>query len=181
MKLLFTLTTLCLLSCGQFSIKEEDHTVNKEISLQDEHHHDHKHHDHGDAVHYDAVLAEELGADEYGMRQYVIAFLKSGPHRNQSEEEANQMQVAHLQNIQRLADEGILVLAGPFMEDSDLRGLYVFDVKTKEEARALTATDPMIESGRLIMELHPWYGSAALKKVNEIHNQIQSINISTEE
>lgn len=132
--------------------------------------------------HHDLIseqLAKELGADEYGMRKYVMAFLKTGPNRDQSEEEANSMQKAHLENIDRLAKEGVLVLAGPFFEEGALRGIYVFDVETIEEAEALTKTDPMIISGRLVMELHPWYGSAALKKVNEIHDQIQSVNITT--
>ena len=41
-----------------------------------------------------------------------------------------------------------------------------------EEARALTATDPAIQVGSLVMELYPWYGSAGLKKVNELHSQL---------
>lgn len=121
---------------------------------------------------FDEALAERLGADEYGMHQYVMAFLKKGPNRNQSEEEANELQRAHLDNIGRLAEEGKLVLAGPFMDDGEVRGIYIFDVKTVEEAKALTETDPAIQAGRLIMDLHPWYGSAALMQVNEVHKKI---------
>jgi hypothetical protein len=51
-------------------------------------------------------------------------------------------------------------------------GIYIFDVETVEEARKLTDTDPAIQLGRLVMELHTWYGSAALKKVGEIHKQL---------
>ncbi|MFV7771016.1 hypothetical protein [Shewanella marisflavi] len=57
---------------------------------------------------YDAALAERLGADEYGMKLYVMAFLKRGPNRGQSEE-AKRLQRAHLDNIKHLADEGKLV------------------------------------------------------------------------
>lgn len=121
---------------------------------------------------FDAALAERLGADEYGMHQYVMAFLKKGPNRDQPEEEANELQKAHMANIGRLAEEGKLVLAGPFMDDGDVRGIYIFDVKTIEEAKALTETDPAIQAGRLIMDLHPWYGSAALMQVNEIHKKV---------
>ncbi len=120
----------------------------------------------------DTSLARELGADDYGMRQYVMAFLKAGPNRSQSQEEAMKLQKAHLDNITRMANEGMLVLAGPFLDDGEIRGIYIFDVKTIEEARALTETDPAIQAGRLVMELHPWYGSAALMKVNEIHNRL---------
>jgi uncharacterized protein YciI len=76
-------------------------------------------------------------------------------------------------NIHRMAEEGSLVLAGPFMDDGEYRGIYIFNVSTVEEARALTETDPAIKAGRLAMELHPWFGSAALMEVNRIHNTLQ--------
>lgn len=63
-------------------------------------------------------------------------------------------------------------MAGPFMDDGDIRGIYIFNVKTIEEAQALTETDPAIKAGRLIMELHPWYGSAALMQINQLHKKI---------
>lgn len=121
---------------------------------------------------YDAALAERVGADEYGMKSYVMAFLKRGPNRGQSEEEAKRLQRAHLDNIKHLADEGKLVLAGPFIEEGELRGIYLFNVTSIEEARALTARDPAIKAGRLVMELHPWYGSAALMEVNKLHHKL---------
>ncbi len=121
---------------------------------------------------YDAALATKLGADEYGMRRYVMAFLKAGPNRDQDAAEAERLQRAHLDNIRRLADAGKLALAGPFLDDGELRGIYVFNVATIEEALELTASDPAIQAGRLVMELHPWYGSAALMQVNEVHKKL---------
>ncbi len=126
---------------------------------------------------FDQELASKLGADEYGMRKYVLAFLKAGPNRDQDSITAAKLQQAHMENIQRFADEGKLTLAGPFLDDGNLRGIYIFDVESIEEAKKLTETDPAIQAGRLIMELHPWYGSAALKQVNDIHNKIAKINI----
>lgn len=118
---------------------------------------------------YNQALAEQLGADEYGMKMYVMAFLKQGPNRNQTPEEAAQLQQAHLANIRRMADSGELVLAGPLAKnDVGIQGIYIFDVKSVEEAEQLTRSDPAIQAGRLEMELIPWYGSAALMQVNEI-------------
>ena len=122
---------------------------------------------------YDAALAKKLKADEYGMRTYVMAFLKAGPNRNRSPEEARTLQRAHMENINRMAAEGKLIIAGPFADDGPIRGIYVFDVPTVAEAEALTKTDPAIQAGSLAMELHPWYGSAALMMVNEVHERIQ--------
>jgi uncharacterized protein YciI len=122
---------------------------------------------------FDAALATKLKADDYGMRTYVMAFLKAGPNRNRSREEAQKLQAAHRANINRLAAEGKLVLAGPFADDGPLRGIYIFDVPTVAAAEALTNTDPAIAAGQLVMELHPWYGSAALMMVNEVHGKIE--------
>ena len=119
---------------------------------------------------FDAEMAEKLGADDFGMSQYVMAFLKKGPNRPTDEKVANELQAAHMANIQRLAQAGKLALAGPFMDDGELRGIYIFNVSSVEEARALTETDPAVKAGSLVMELHPWYGSAALKRVNDLHS-----------
>lgn len=124
---------------------------------------------------YDSLLAVELGADDYGMKEYVMAFLKAGPNRSTDSLIRANLQSAHLENIGRLAEEGKLILAGPFLDDGPLRGIYIFDVKTVNEAEELTSTDPAIQAGSLVMELIPWYGSAALLKVNEWHEQVAKI------
>lgn len=120
---------------------------------------------------YDNVLAAKVGADEYGMKSYVMAFLKKGPNRSGTDEERARLQRAHLDNIGRLAKEGKLVLAGPFLHDGELRGIYLFDVKTVEEARELTESDPAVKAGSLVMELVPWYGSAAITQLPELHEK----------
>lgn len=133
--------------------------------------------DSDDIISFDPSLAKELGADEYGMRRYVMAFLKAGPNRDQDAKTAARLQDAHMANITRLADDGKLAVAGPFLDNGELRGIYIFAVETIEEARELTATDPAIRAGRLEMELHPWYGSAAMMQVNEIHQQLSKTPI----
>ena len=125
-----------------------------------------------DEIAFDSTLAQKLEADVNGMSPYVMAFLKKGPNREQDSLKRAELQTAHMNNIQRMADEGKLVLAGPFMDNGDIRGIYIFNVKSIEEAKALTATDPAIQSGSLVMELHPWYGSAAVKMVNEWHQKV---------
>ena len=65
---------------------------------------------------YNAELAAQYDADDYGMKKYVIAFLKRGPNRDRSQEEADALQAAHMVNIGRMAEEGVLILAGPFLE-----------------------------------------------------------------
>ena len=125
-----------------------------------------------DTLIFDQELATRLGADDYGMNTYVMAFLKAGPIRTQDSIESARLQRAHLDNITRMAEEGSLLIAGPFMDDGEVRGIYIFNVKTIEEARKLTETDPAIQAGRLEMELHPWYGPASIGLTKEISEKI---------
>lgn len=106
-----------------------------------------------------------------------MALLKRGSNRSTDKATVAKLMRAHLDNIKRLAAAGVLVLAGPFLDQGELRGIYIFKVKTVEEARKLTETDPAIKAGSLIMELHPWYGSAALQELNTIHRSISAKSI----
>lgn len=127
---------------------------------------------------FDEALAKKLEADPYGMRMYVMAFLKEGPNRDLDSTAAANLQRKHLDNIGRLADEGKLSLAGPFANDGNpVRGIYIFNVTSLNEARKLTETDPAIQAGSLEMELRQWYGSAAVQLINENHKMIAKEDI----
>ena len=121
---------------------------------------------------FDSAAAAKYGADQYGMNKYVMAFLNKGPNRDLEPDKAMELQMAHMENIGKMADAGKLVLAGPFLGDGDLRGIYIFNVETLEEAEALTNTDPAIQAGSLKLELKEWYGTAALVPVNDIHKTV---------
>jgi uncharacterized protein YciI len=93
------------------------------------------------------------------MQAVYFGFLKKGPNRKDGDgdkPEIQELQKAHLANINRLADLKKLVVAGPFGDEGDLRGIFVFRVKSLQEAQDLAATDPMIKIDRLRIELHPW-------------------------
>lgn len=123
---------------------------------------------------YDPGLAAKLKADDIGMKKYVMAFLYSGDRVDEySKEERAEIQKGHMANISKLADMGKLLLAGPFFGTESMRGIFIFDVETKEEAEELTNTDPAVKAGVLKMELREWYGSAAVMMVPEIHAKLQ--------
>lgn len=125
---------------------------------------------------YDEGLAKRLGADERGMRQYVMCFLKTGPLKVEDKAKRDELMKGHFGMINRLAAEGKLIVAGPFMNGGDFRGIYLFDVRTIEEAQKLTETDPSIKEGYFKVEFIKWYGSAAMMEVNSIHKKIAKTN-----
>jgi len=124
-------------------------------------------------VTYDENLAKSLNADDYGMKKYVFCLLKTGSNTAASQEETKKLFEGHMANIGRLAKEGKLVVAGPFMKnDRNYRGIYIFNASTIEEAQAMVETDPAIKAKLLEAELTLWYGSAALQEAVKIHEKI---------
>ena len=121
---------------------------------------------------FDAELARSVGADDYGMKPYVLVILKTGPTAMPPGKQRDEMFKGHFANINRLAAEGKLALAGPLDGVDGWRGLFVLAVSDIEEARKLVATDPVIGNGEMVAEFHKYYGSAALMLVNEAHAKI---------
>lgn len=88
-----------------------------------------------------------------------FGFLKKGPNRKEGDAkspEVQELQKGHMANINRLAETKKLVVAGPFGDDGEYRGVFVFRVGSLEEAQELANSDPMIKIDRLRLELHPW-------------------------
>jgi len=113
---------------------------------------------------YDSALAAKLGADDYGMKGYILVLLKTGSNQSTDRAFIGERFRGHLENINRLVDEGKLVVAGPLgKNDRTYRGIFILNnVSSLEEAKALLQTDPAVEAGLLNYELYNWYGSAAL-------------------
>jgi uncharacterized protein len=99
--------------------------------------------------------AADTPAEE--MKIYTIVFLKKGPKRDQAKEVAAKIQEGHLAYISQMAEMGVLSMAGPFMDEGDIRGILIFNVQEEEEVRHLVSEDPAVKAGRLIFELHKWY------------------------
>ena len=99
----------------------------------------------------------------YEMTTYWVAFLKKGPQWSpQVTEETKRIQAGHMANIKKMADTGKLVLAGPFSDNGDLRGMFVFQGGTEAEYKAMAQDDPAVKSGRLVLEWHPWYSAKGI-------------------
>jgi uncharacterized protein YciI len=124
-------------------------------------------------VAHDPELAKAMGGNDNGMRSYVFVLLKTGPTKMEAGEERNKMFQGHMANIQRLASEKKLAVAGPMDGVDGWRGMFIFATGDIEEAKALVATDPVIKSGVMVAEYHKLFASAGLMGVNDIHAKIQ--------
>ncbi len=99
----------------------------------------------------------EWAGEMYTMQKYFIVFLKSGPNRSQSEEEASKLQNEHLAYLGGLYEQGIINLNGPTGGEGDIRGFSVYNVATIEQAIEYANNDPMVKTGRLVVEVYPWW------------------------
>ncbi len=99
------------------------------------------------------------GDTTYVMKRYVFMLLNKGETRSQDSTEAAKIQEQHLAHLNKLSEMGKLIVAGPFEEGGDHRGLLIFDVATVEEALKLEAEDPAVKTGRLSMEAFYWWGA----------------------
>lgn len=123
---------------------------------------------------YDKALADSLGGDEYGMKPYVLVILKTGSNKVDKKEVLDSLFRGHMNNINRLAENGKLVVAGPLKKnDKTYRGIFILNTKTIEEAAALLNTDPAVQAKLLDAELYQWYGSAALPMYLPYHDRIE--------
>ncbi|HVF30606.1 MAG TPA: YciI family protein [Pyrinomonadaceae bacterium] len=127
---------------------------------------------------FDAELAKKVGADKNGMRKYVLALLKTGPKDAEIQGDARKaLFKGHFDNMNKLAAEGKLAVAGPFNDpERKYRGLFILAVETVSEAKALAETDPTVKAGVLVVEYVPWFGSAALMLNNEFHEKVAKEN-----
>lgn len=91
------------------------------------------------------------------MATAYIGFLSRGPKWTPEKTPATEeLQKAHIANINRLAETKKLVMAGPFGDNGTLRGIFVFKVGSLAEAKELAETDPSVKAGRLAIDVHPW-------------------------
>lgn len=83
-----------------------------------------------------------------------FVFLNTNPDKPQiSEEEINELQTAHLENIGRLAEEGIMLAAGPFDGGG---GLFILETESLESANQILYSDPAIKANRFKLEVYPF-------------------------
>jgi uncharacterized protein YciI len=97
---------------------------------------------------------------ENKIKQYWFVLLTEGKNRTQDSATAAKIQEGHMANISRLYYEGKLKVAGPFGDEGNWKGIFIFDSNTKEEVENLLNTDPAVAAGRLAYDIRPWWTAA---------------------
>lgn len=99
---------------------------------------------------------------------YVFVFLKTGPVTDLSEERTEELQRGHFANMDRLWDQGLLLISGPFGDprpDPENRGMFIFDVAEVAIAEDLTRSDPALQAGALRLVAFPFTTADPLRDV----------------
>lgn len=124
---------------------------------------------------YNKALADSLGADDFGMKMYVMVILKTGPTKITDKALSDSLFAGHMANINRLVQEGKLIVAGPMnTNDKQYRGIFIFDMPLAETQDVLN-TDPTIKNGLFDAEIYEWYGAAALRMYLEPQKKIEKL------
>jgi len=104
-----------------------------------------------------AIQYEIDSTPVYEMKKYWLVLLYSGTKRSQDSITAAKIQQAHMNNIERLAASGKIIMAGPMGDKTNLRGIFIMDGKDSSEIAGHIKLDSAIQTGRLRFEIHPWW------------------------
>jgi len=100
------------------------------------------------------VLFSTLQLTAQSDSELYFVFLNTNPDKEVlSENKVENLQAAHLNNIDRLSKEGKLIAAGPFEEGG---GILILKAKDQFQAWEYLDTDPAIKAKRFKVEVMPF-------------------------
>ncbi|HCM76473.1 MAG TPA: hypothetical protein DIS90_08820 [Cytophagales bacterium] len=86
--------------------------------------------------------------------QYTFVFLNTRTDKAElPKEEVDQLMKLHLNNIEKLAQEGKLLVAGPFEGGG---GIFIFNSASSDTVKQWLSTDPAVKANRWRIEMFPY-------------------------
>lgn len=104
---------------------------------------------------FDVTIADST----YHMKKYWFVLYTRGDGPELDSLTNARLLQEHLDHQAVQAQRGLIVMAGPFGDDGDWRGLLLYDCDTQEEVEGWLRQDPFVKAGRLKYTIHPWYGA----------------------
>lgn len=106
--------------------------------------------------------AEGEPPPEWAMRTYILALLFRGPNPPADAAKREELFRGHMANSARMYEAGKLLIAGPLLDKTDLRGIWIFDSDSEEEVKGWVQGDPSVTEGMFRVEYHPWYSAKGI-------------------
>src|SRR5690349_7742949 len=104
---------------------------------------------------------------DHKLVQFQMALLKRTPKWDATgETERNQILHQHLRNVVALLQSGKAVAAGPFGDNLQVAGIFIFRAGSTDEAKTWIDADPLVKAGLVVTELHPWFSQDIFGKAN---------------
>ena len=95
-----------------------------------------------------------LSLSSWSQNSYTFVFLNNKPDKKElPKEEVDKIMQGHMDNINRLAKEGKLLVAGPFEGGG---GIFIFNTTSVDEAKEWLSTDPGVQANRWNVEVLPF-------------------------
>lgn len=117
------------------------------------------------------VIAQEKSQDkekatpQHKMVEFQMALLKRAANWEQIKTtDPMALERAQADYVNSLLESGRAVIAGRFTDNSEIRGVYILRAKTPAEAKEWADTSPVVKSGHIIVEMHPWWSEEVMKK-----------------
>lgn len=107
----------------------------------------------------------------------TLVYLQTGPNSaSHTAEQKSEIFQGHMANMQRLAAEKKLIIAGPFGQPRNAawRGIFVFDIAEVRDAEAVGATDPGVLAGEFKLVVRPITASATLREALRLEDEMQA-------
>lgn len=92
------------------------------------------------------------------LKRYFVAFLIESEKPVDATKplpESGQVAQRHLAYVRSQVEAGKYVLAGPFLDGGHIGGMVIVNAASTEEARQIVSRDPLAQSGRATVEVHP--------------------------
>ena len=101
----------------------------------------------------------------YKMTTFVMGFLVKGPvWTNDKIPDLEKLQQNHITHIFSLINSNKAAIAGPLLDNQNLRGIIVFNTDSIELAQSWESADPAIQTGRLSVQFTKWFAGEGVMK-----------------